>query len=73
MTIDGREWQPQHIVGERQTPSGLEYEISVQYTLLLPRAAVNNKVCTEVQRGAAGGDHCTKWSSQLGSSLQRRQ
>ena len=26
--MEGHEWQAQRIVGERQTPSGLEYEVS---------------------------------------------
>jgi hypothetical protein len=29
-TLDDHEWQAQRIVGERQTSSGLEYEISVE-------------------------------------------
>jgi hypothetical protein len=33
MLDDDHEWQAQRIVGERQTPSGLEYEVSVQKTL----------------------------------------
>ena len=32
-TMEGHEWQAQRIVGERQTPSGLEYEVRVQKTL----------------------------------------
>ena len=44
VAMGGRDWQPQHIVGERQTPSGLEYEVSVQKTLWLPRATVNTKL-----------------------------
>jgi hypothetical protein len=31
--LDGHEWQAQHIVGERQTPSGLEYEARVEKTV----------------------------------------
>ena len=31
--LDDHEWQAERIVGERQTSSGLEYEVSVQKTL----------------------------------------
>jgi hypothetical protein len=31
--LDGHEWQAQRIVGERQTPSGLEYEVRVEKTV----------------------------------------
>jgi hypothetical protein len=31
--LDNQEWQAQRIIGERQTPSGLEYEVSVEKTL----------------------------------------
>jgi hypothetical protein len=43
-TLDGREWQAQRIVDERQTPSGLKYEVSVVKTLWLPRATLNTKL-----------------------------
>jgi hypothetical protein len=35
--LDDHEWQAQCIIGERQTPSGLEYEVSVEKTLWLPQ------------------------------------
>jgi len=35
--LDGHEWQAQRIVGGRQTPSGLEYEVSVAKVLWLPK------------------------------------
>jgi hypothetical protein len=44
MMSDDHEWQAQHIVGERQTPSGLEHEVSVQKTLWLPRATLDTKL-----------------------------
>jgi hypothetical protein len=31
--MEGYEWQAQCIIGERQTPSGLEYEVSLEKTL----------------------------------------
>jgi len=64
--MDGCEWQPQHIVGERQTPSGLEYKVSVQKTLWLPRATVNTKLVRKhnaEQRAATRVR--TRWSSRL--------
>jgi hypothetical protein len=41
--LDGHEWQAQCIVGERQTPPGLEYEVSVAKTLWLPMATLDTK------------------------------
>jgi hypothetical protein len=32
-SMKGHEWQARRIVGERQTPSGLEYEVSFKKTL----------------------------------------
>jgi hypothetical protein len=42
--LDGHEWQAQRIVGERQTPSGLEYEVRVEKTVWLPRATLHTKL-----------------------------
>ena len=44
MMSDDHEWQAQHIVGERQTSSGLEHEVSVHKTLWLPRATLDTKL-----------------------------
>ena len=41
---DDHEWQIQRIIGERQTSSELEYEVSVQKTLWLPRAMLDIKL-----------------------------
>jgi hypothetical protein len=41
---DDHEWQAQRIIGERQTSSGLEYEVSVQKMLWLPRATLDSKL-----------------------------
>jgi hypothetical protein len=78
-TLDDREWQAQCIIGERQTPSGLGYEVSVEKTLWLPRAPIHTKL---VRRYRAEQRAATRirirWSSRLqraGSSvtLQRQQ
>ena len=42
--LDGHDWQAQRIIGERQTPSGLEYEVSAAKTLWLPRTTFNTKL-----------------------------
>ena len=42
--MGGHDWQAQRIVGERQTPSGLEYEVSPVKTLWLLRATFNTKL-----------------------------
>jgi hypothetical protein len=52
-TIDGHEWQARRIIGERQTSSGLEYEVSLEKTMWLPKATLDTKL---VQSGAAGSD-----------------
>ena len=52
-TMEGHEWQARRIVGERQTPSGLEYEVSLEKTLWLPKATLDTKF---VRSGAAGSD-----------------
>jgi hypothetical protein len=74
--MDDREWQPQHIVDERQTPVGAGVRNQRSGHAVAAEGGGQHEVCAEVQRGAAGGDHCTRWSSRLqraGSSLQRRQ
>jgi hypothetical protein len=43
-TMEGHEWQARRIVGERQTPSGLEYEVSLEKTLWLPKATLGTKL-----------------------------
>jgi hypothetical protein len=43
-TIEGHEWQAQRIIGERQTPSRLEYEVSLEKTLWLPKATLDTKL-----------------------------
>ena len=53
---EGHEWHAQHIVGERQTLSGLEYEVRVEKTVWLPRATLHTKLVREVQGRAAGSD-----------------
>jgi hypothetical protein len=61
-TLDGHEWQVQCIVGERQTPSGLEYKVSVAKTLWLPRATLDTKLvrrCRAEQRSATRGFRIT--------------
>jgi hypothetical protein len=50
--VDDREWQAQHIVGERQTPSELEYEVSVRKTLWLPKVALHVNWCGGTERGS---------------------
>ena len=74
--MDDHEWQVQRIVGERQTSSGLEYEISVEKTLWLPRATLNTKLVRRYraeQRAAIRV--CTRWSLRLqrAGSLVRQQ
>jgi len=53
---DDHEWQAQRIVRERQISSGLEYEVSVQKTLWLPRAMLDTEIGEEVQSGAPSSD-----------------
>jgi len=71
--MDGREWQPRHIVGEQQTPSVLEYAISDQKTLWLPRATVNSKFVRKYNAEQRAATRVrTRWSSRLqraGSSV----
>ena len=63
---DDHEWQAQPIVRERQTSSGLEYEVSVQKTLWLPRAMLDTKLMRKyrVEHRAATRVR-TRWSSRL--------
>jgi hypothetical protein len=41
---ESHEWQAQRIIGERQTPPGLEYEVSLEKTLWLPKATLDTKL-----------------------------
>jgi hypothetical protein len=49
--LDDREWQAQRIVGEQQTPFGLEHDFSVQKTLWPPRAALDTKLVWRYRGG----------------------
>jgi hypothetical protein len=77
-TMEGHEWQAQRIVGERQTPSGLEYEVSLEKTLWLPKATRDTELVRRYRAGQRAATRVrTRWSSRLqeaGSSvrLQRR-
>jgi hypothetical protein len=65
-TLDGQAWQARRIIGERQTPSGLEYEVSVEKTLWLSRATIHSKLlrrCRAEQRATTRIR--TRWSSRL--------
>jgi hypothetical protein len=55
--LGGHDWQAQRIVGERQTPSGLEYEVSPVKTLWLPRATFNTKLVQRYNVEQWAGDH----------------
>jgi hypothetical protein len=52
--MEGHEWQAQRIVGERQIPSGLEYEVSLEKTLWLPkgRRRSTRNWCGGTERGS---------------------
>ena len=73
-TMDGHEWQAQRIVGERQTPSGLEYEVSFEKTLWLPRATLDTKLVRRYRAEQRAATRVrTRWSSRLqkaGSSVR---
>jgi hypothetical protein len=77
-TMEGHEWQAQRIVGERQTPSGLEYEVRLEKTLWLPKATLDTKLVRRYRAEQRAATRVrTRWSSRLqeaGSSvrLQRR-
>jgi hypothetical protein len=63
---DDHEWQAQRIVGERQTSSGLEYEVSVQKTLWLPRATLDTKLVRKYRAEQRAATRVrTRWSSRL--------
>jgi hypothetical protein len=51
--MEDHEWQAQRIMGERQTPSGLEYEVSLEKTLWLPkgRRRSTRNWCGGTERG----------------------
>jgi hypothetical protein len=68
-TLDGHDWQAQRIVGERQTPSGLEYEVSVAKTLWLPRATLDTKLVRRYRAEQRSATRVrTRWSSRLQSA-----
>jgi hypothetical protein len=73
--MEGHEWQAQCTVGERQTPSGLEYEVSLEKTLWLPKATLDTKLVRRYREAATRVR--TRWSSRLQEAgspvrLQRR-
>jgi hypothetical protein len=64
--LDGHEWQAQHIVGERQTPSRLEYEVRVEKTVWLPRATLHTKLVRRYRAEQRAATRVrTRWSSRL--------
>ena len=65
--LDGHKWQPQHIVDQQLTPSGLEYEVSVVKTLWLPRATLDTKL---VRRYRAKQRAATKVRTRRSSWVQ---
>jgi hypothetical protein len=73
-TLDGHEWQARRIIGERQTPSGPEYEVSVEKTLWLPRTTIHNKLVRRYRAEQRAATRVrTRWSSRLqgaGSSVR---
>ena len=72
---DDHEWQAQRIIGERQTSSGLEYEVSVQKTLWLPRTTLDTKLVKYGAEHQAATRVRTRWSLRLrkaGSSVRQR-
>jgi hypothetical protein len=46
--LDSHEWQAQRIVGGRQTPSGMEYEIRVEKTVWLAEDDTSHEIGAEV-------------------------
>lgn len=67
--LDGHEWHAQHIVGERQTPSGLEYEVRVEKTVWLPRATLHTKLVRRYRAEQRVATRVrTRWSSRLQSA-----
>jgi hypothetical protein len=67
--LDSHEWQAQRIIGERQTPSGMEYEVRVEKTVWLPRATLHTKL---VRRYRAEQRAATKVRTRWSSRLQER-
>jgi hypothetical protein len=64
--LDDHEWQAQRNVGERQTPSGLQYEFSVEKTLWLPRAALDVKLVRRFRAEQWAATRVRRrWSSRL--------
>jgi hypothetical protein len=62
--LNDHEWQAQRIAGEQQTTSGLEYEVSVQKTLWLPRVAVDTKLVRKYRGEQRAATRVrTRWSS----------
>jgi hypothetical protein len=49
---DSHEWQVQHIDGERQTPSGLEYDVRVGETVWAAEGDASHEMGAEVQSRA---------------------
>jgi hypothetical protein len=65
-TMEGHEWRAQRIVGERQTPWGLEYEVSLEKTLWLPKATLNTKLVRRYRAEQRAATRVrTRWSSRL--------
>jgi hypothetical protein len=75
-TIESHEWQTQRIVGERQTPSGLEYEVSLEKTLWLPKATLDTKLVRRYRAEQRAATRVrTRWSPRLqraGSSVKQQ-
>jgi hypothetical protein len=73
-TMEGHGWQAQRIVGERQTPSGLEYEVRLEKTLWLPKATLDTKLVRRYRAEQRAVTRVrTRWSSRLqetGSSVR---
>jgi hypothetical protein len=63
--LDGHEWQAQRIVGERQTTSGLEYEVRVEKTVWLPRATLHTKLVRRYRAEQRATRVCMRWSLRL--------
>jgi hypothetical protein len=68
MEIDGAQRRTQRIVGERQTPSGLEYEVGLEKTLWLSKATLDTKL---VRRYRAEQRAATRVRTRRSSRLQR--
>jgi hypothetical protein len=73
-TMKGYEWQARRIIGERQTPSGLEYEVSLEKTLWLPKTTLDTKLVRRYRAEQRAATRVrTRWSSRLhraGSSVR---